>query len=145
MVSYLSIIVTMCLGSTIDELEHVENLVTLTFQGHARSKFIVGKENLHMVSYLSIIVTQGLGSTIWELEHFENLMDLDLTFQGHAGSKFIVGKESLHMVSYLSIIVTQGLGSTIWELRSCQKYVCEGHRVKVKGQIQGHTPKGACT
>ena len=63
--------VSLGLGSTIDELEHVEKLVTVTFQDHARSKFIVGKENLHMVSYLSIIVTQGLGSTIWELEHFE--------------------------------------------------------------------------
>ena len=93
--------------------------MTLTFQGHARSKLIVGKENLHMVSYLSIIVTQGLGSTICNLGYFENLMDLDLvtvTFQGHARSKFIVGKESLHMVSYLSIIVTMCLGSTIWEL-----------------------------
>ena len=83
MLTVPALIVTQGLGSTICNLGYFENLmdldlVTVTFQGHARSKFIVGKKSLHMVSYLSIIVTMCLGSTIDELEHVENLMDLDL-------------------------------------------------------------------
>ena len=66
MVSYLLAIVTICLGSTILELEQDENRdLDLTLQDQARSNCMVANESSYMVSYLLVIVTTCLGSTIF--------------------------------------------------------------------------------
>jgi hypothetical protein len=74
-VSYLLVIVTICLESPIKDLQQYETYHDLG-QGHLRSNVKMGIESSYMLSYQLVIVTTCLESPIKELQLLQTFMTL---------------------------------------------------------------------
>ena len=116
--SYERLMTTICLSGPFSEIQPFKNCVTLTltFQGHQRSKVMGPNKRPYMTSYDRLIVNICLSGPFSEIQPFTNIVTLSLTFQSHPRSKVMVPNERSYMTSYDILIATICLSGPFSEI-----------------------------